>query len=202
MNNPELFKKNNYLDLKGVIPIDVCRIVTKYSLLKEETSFEPETGDNAQVQNSHSVYGDTLMETMLYFLHPHLEKNTGLDLCPTYSYYRVYRPGMVLEKHKDRPSCEISATVCFGFRYNNTDQDYRWGMYVDTPQGGKMIPQNPGDIIVYKGCEVDHWRDSFNCGNNSYQVQAFLHFIDKNGPYYPEYAYDNRAGIGYLNKQA
>ena len=196
--NTAMFKDNRYLDLKNIVPVDLCRIVTKYALLKEETEFSPELGNNAQVENAHSVYSDTLMETMLHFLLPHIEKNTGLSLCPTYTYYRVYRPGMVLDRHKDRPSCEISTTVCFGFNYINVSSDYKWGMYVEP---GNLITQNPGDIIIYRGCEVEHWRDSFSAGSKSYQVQAFFHYIDKNGPFYPEYAYDKRPGIGYqLNK--
>lgn len=201
MNNSELFEKNRYLDLKGIIPIDLCRVVTKYALLKEETCFEPELGESAQVKNAHSVYGDTLMETLLFFLQPHIEKNTGLEVFPTYSYYRVYRPGMILEKHKDRPSCEISATVCFGFKYFGTDPTFRWGMYIDSPNGQNLVTQDPGDVIIYRGCELDHWRDPFKAEENSYQVQAFLHFINKNGPFYPEFCYDKRPGIGYLNKK-
>jgi hypothetical protein len=194
MNNPVLFKEHKYLDLKNIVPTDICKIITKYSLLKEEIEFTPELGNNAQVENAHSVYGDTLMETMSHFLLPHMEKNTGLSLCPTYTYYRVYRPGMILDRHKDRPSCEISTTVCFGFNYSNKHADYRWGMYVEPDT---LITQNPGDLIVYRGCEVDHWRDPFDVGPGSYQVQAFFHYIDKNGPFYPEFSYDKRPGLGY-----
>jgi hypothetical protein len=212
MNTSEEFKKNKYLNLKKVVPVDLCRIVTKYALLKEEHEFSPEKGNNAQVKDAHSVYSDTLMETMMHFLLPHMEHHTGLSLCPTYTYYRVYRPGMILERHKDRPSCEISTTVCFGFNYNYVDPGYRWGMYVDKdswnvtgPSGGFisakntgiMIDQDPGDLIIYRGCEIEHWRDPFNAGPNSYQVQAFFHYVDKNGPFYPEYAYDKRPGIGF-----
>lgn len=192
--NTSIFKENRYLDLKNIVPVDLCRIITKYALLKEETEFSPELGNTAQVENAHSVYSDTLMETMLHFLLPHMEKNTGLSLCPTYTYYRVYRPGMILDRHRDRPSCEISTTVCFGFNYANVNPDYKWGMYIEP---GNLITQNPGDIIIYRGCELDHWRDSFSAGPGSYQVQAFFHYIDKNGPFYPEHAYDKRPGIGY-----
>ena len=191
--NPTLFKEQKYLALEKLIPIDVCRIVGKYALLKEKTEFTPETGTEAQVENAHSVYGDTLMETLLHFLKPHIEHATGLELCPTYTYYRVYRPGMKLDIHRDRPSCEISSTVCFDFKYMLKDAAYRWGMYVEP---GTLICQNPGDAIIYRGCEVDHWRDVFDAGPDSYQVQAFFHFIDKNGPFYPEYAYDKRAQLG------
>jgi hypothetical protein len=212
MNNLLSFKENRYLSLTNIIPLDLCRIVTKYALLKEETEFTPEIGNGAQVENAHSVYSDTLMETLMHFLLPHMEKNTGLSLCPTYTYYRVYRPGMTLDRHKDRPSCEISTTICFGFKYNHVSPEYRWGMYVDKDSWdtygqhgefisaknlGTPITQNPGDLIIYKGCDIEHWREPFLVGPGSYQVQAFFHYIDKNGPFYPEYAYDKRNGIGH-----
>jgi hypothetical protein len=215
MTNPEQFKQDSYLDLKSVLPADICRVATKYALLKEECEFTPE-GADAQVAGVHSVYSDTLMETLLHFLLPIMEKNTGLSLCPTYTYYRVYRPGADLKRHKDRESCEISTTVCLGNNYIVSDPSYNWGMYVDKestkvsfgPNGefisgnnpGQCIKQNPGDIIVYRGCDVEHWRDPFVAATGSYQVQAFFHYIDKNGPFYPKFAFDNRPGIGWKHK--
>jgi hypothetical protein len=193
MNSTELFKQNKYIAIQKLVPIDLCRVITKYALLKEATEFTPELGEGAQVQNAHSVYGDTLMETMIHFLQPHIEKNTGLSLCPTYTYYRVYRPGMSLDIHRDRPSCEISTTVCFGFEYTNCPLDYRWGMHVEPDN---YIEQDPGDAIIYRGCDVDHWRDRFVAEAGSYQVQAFFHYIDKSGPFYPEYAYDRKIKSG------
>jgi hypothetical protein len=198
MNNQEFFTKNKYAIAKKMIPLDLCRVITRYALLKEETEFSPDLGPRAQVENAHAVYSDTLMETMMYFIKPHMESNTGLSLCPTYTYYRVYRPGMKLDVHRDRPSCEISTTICFGFDYKSTDPNYRWGMSVEP---GILINQEPGDAIIYRGCEVDHWRDVFKVGPGSYQVQAFFHYIDTNGPFYPEYAYDRRAGLGIRNDQ-
>lgn len=194
MTSVEDFKKNKYLDIKGMIPLDICKIITKYSLLKEEIEFSPERAGE-QVENAHSVYSDTLMETMLYFLQPHLEKYTGLVLCPTYSYYRVYRPGMKLDRHIDRESCEISTTVCFGHKYVNVGSSYNWGMYVASKP--EAISQNPGDMIIYQGPKLEHWRDTFEAGPGSYQVQAFFHYIDKNGPFYPEFSFDKRKSIGY-----
>ena len=193
MNYPELFKKQNYLTMKGVVPLDLCRIVTKYALLKEENEFLPDEGPEAQVENAHAVYADTLMETMMHFMHPHMENYTGLSLCPTYSYYRVYRPGMELTKHRDRESCEISTTVCFGFNYQLKDENYRWGMYVEPDV---FCPQDPGDLIIYRGCDITHWREQFDAAPSSYQVQAFFHYINKDGPYYPEFKYDRRQRIG------
>ena len=102
---------------------------------------------------------------------------------------------MELHRHRDRPSCEISTTVCFGFNYKSTPADYRWGMYVEPDM---LINQDPGDAIIYRGCDVEHWRDPFVASNTSYQVQAFFHYIDVNGPFYPEYAFDKRPKLGVL----
>jgi hypothetical protein len=211
MTNSEYFKQHHYTSIPGLVPEEICNVATKYALLKMETEFHPET-TGQQVPGTHSIYSDTLMETLMYFMLPHMEKHTGLELCPTYSYYRVYKSGDDLFRHKDRPSCEISTTVCLGFKYNHKDPDYRWGIYVDElsfntpmPDGkfvssnnpGVRIDMNPGDVVIYRGCDVEHWRDIFDAEEGSYHVQAFLHYIDKNGPNYPEYAYDKRKGIGH-----
>lgn len=213
MSTIEEFKLNRYLELTSLLPKDVCKIATKYALIKEQVEFSPELGADAQVHGAHSVYGDTLMETLMFFTKAHAEKLTGLELAACYTYYRVYRPGSVLARHKDRPSCEISMTTCLGFNYVDTDPGYNWGMYVDPespkiphgPNGefisnnqpGKMIQQTPGDSILYRGCEVEHWRDPLIGGPGTYQVQAFFHFINKNGPYYPKFEYDGRPGLGF-----
>ena len=38
-----------------------------------------------------------------------------------------------------------------------------------------------GDAMVYKGCEVEHWREPYNEGTKLAQV--FLHYVDANGPH-------------------
>lgn len=212
MNHPEHFHQHGYAFVKDLIPQDICKIATKYALIQETVNFREE-GEYAQVPESHAMYSDILMETLLFFMLGHMEKLTGLELFPTYSYYRVYRPGMELERHKDRPACEISTTACLGYQYNDVDESYSWGMFVDEKSRGIakedgiyfvsagnpgiMLPQKPGDLIVYRGYDIEHWREPFAAGPGSYQVQAFFHYIDKNGPYYPEHCYDTRPGLGY-----
>jgi hypothetical protein len=197
MNNVEYFINNGYVHVPEIIPKFLCKIITSYALLKESTEFD---ASDDQVKGAHSVYADTLMETMLHFLQPYMEKNTGLELCPTYSYYRVYRPGMTLDKHKDRESCEISTTVCFGYNYSDLP-DLRWSMYVQGRNQTEIkVIQNIGDLLIYKGCEVEHWRDPFVAPEKSYQIQGFFHYINKNGPFYPDFAFDKRPSLGWKKK--
>lgn len=218
MSNAEHFRNKKYAFIPGMIPLEICNLASRYALIQRDAEYTPEDDPEAQVYMSHSRYSDTLMETLLYFLHPQLEKQLNMELCPTYSYYRVYTPGHDLKRHKDRESCEISTTICLGHNYINKDPNYNWGMYVDpesyvnkinydtegnfitSNNKGIMHPQNPGDVIAYRGCDIEHWRDPFEGEDGSWQVQVFCHFIDKNGPFYPEWAYDKRPGLGYTTK--
>ena len=66
--------------------------------------------NDKQVPNSYAKYGDRLMETLLVKTIAVMQKKTGLKLVPTYS-YKAYRKGNILQRHKDRPSCEISKSM-------------------------------------------------------------------------------------------
>ena len=79
MSQQNNFHKNKYVPIQNIVPLDLCRIVTKYALMKEENEFSAESGAEAQVENAHSVYSDTLMETLLHFLRPHIEKYTETE---------------------------------------------------------------------------------------------------------------------------
>jgi hypothetical protein len=106
---------------------------------------------------------------------------TGMDLTPQYSYWRFYEKGEELLRHKDRQSCEISMTISLGRNYANIEDKYSWPIFIQD-DNNKEIPVhlNDGDMLIYKGCELDHWREPLK-GNH--HAQLFLHYNDKNGPY-------------------
>jgi hypothetical protein len=51
---------------------------------------------------------------------------------------------------------------------------------------------NPGDAVIYLGCELDHWREEFK---GDWQAQCFLHYVDANGPN-EKWKLDGRQYIG------
>lgn len=189
----EEFKKNKYVLIKDAVDKKIVNLISQYALIDEKNDFTLEEGKHPQIHNSHSQYSDGLMESFLLEMHSFMEEATGLKLYPTYSYYRVYRPGAILVKHKDRPSCEISTTVTLNFDYCGAD--YTYPIFVD----GHKCVMDSGDLVIYRGCEVDHWREEFKAPEGSYQVQVFLHYVDANGPY-ADFKFDKRPFIGY-NKE-
>jgi hypothetical protein len=139
-----------------------------------------------QVPGVYSEYSDMVMETLLVKVLPILEKETDSKLMPTYSYMRVYEKGSVLKKHTDRYSCEVSTTLNLG--------GDMWSIYLkDTEEKVIEIKLEPGDMLIYSGCELEHWRDEFEgelCG------QVFLHYNDMSNPKWKDNAYDGRPHLG------
>ena len=115
-------------------------------------------------------YGDPATDSILICKLDLMQKETGMELLPTYSFWRMYTYLADLKKHKDRPSCEISVTV----KINSCGEP--WPIFIE----GKKIDLENGDGLIYKGCENEHWREEFQ---GDWHSQVFLHYVNKNGPH-------------------
>ena len=187
----------NYLKLKR----EAVFFMYKNNIVNENTFLG--FWNDAQFSNTYSCYADFVMETLLLKLLPIVEKHTNLKLVPTYSYTRLYKTGDELKRHKDRPSCEVSTTLCLGYNNQNLKdkkkdwEKYNWPMWVDETGGfgnkGAPIHMEPGDMIVYRGCIIEHWREPF-LGNN--HAQVFLHYNDVDGPFGENCVFDGRHHLG------
>lgn len=189
MNKAKEFKEKKYVVVKNAITKELAELITQYALFDEMQDFTPDT---AQVIGAHSKYADPMMESLLLKLQPLMEESTGLSLYPTYAFHRVYRNGAILHPHKDRYSCEISTTISFCYSYD--DKEYQWPIIID----GTKITLEPGDMAIYRGIELEHSRDPFLPKENAWHVQAFLHYVDVNGPH-ADWKWDKRPSLGMLS---
>lgn len=191
----DAFAEHKYILIPGFFSQDICEIAKTYALFKRDFEKNIEVGVQ-QVPNTHSVYGDHLMESMMLFALPWVEKITRLSLFPTYAHYRVYKPGDELKKHIDRPACEISLSLCLGSEYVNTPADFSWGIWANSRHSApKEYKMRPGDALLYRGMDVLHWREPFKAGEGSFLAQVFLHYVDANGPH-ANWKFDKRERLG------
>ena len=196
------FKKNKYEVMKKVISTEIADFAFAYFLNKRRTArflfdqkyISPFTEywgvwNDEQVPNTYSHYADLVMETLLQKVQPLMEKYTGLKLSPTYAYARIYKKGDILARHKDRFSCEISTTLNLG--------GDSWPIYLDPTgkkeQAGIKVDLKPGDMLIYSGCELEHWREEFT-GKDCAQV--FLHYNKKGSKMAKENEFDKRPFLG------
>jgi hypothetical protein len=203
------FKDNSYVVIKEVIPKDMCALLYEYTKIQTaaidfkmtyhseiyDTEWDGNFGD-IQAPRAYCKYGDPIFDALLKLLHPNMQNYTGLNLAYNYSYWRLYQKGNVLERHVDRPSCEISTTLCLGYDTSNVDAEqypnYSWPMFVKDKNGNELpVSLNPGDMIIYRGCDLDHWRERF-IGKN--HAQVFMHFNDNDGVF--KNNHDGRALLG------
>jgi hypothetical protein len=193
------FKKDKYCVIRQTISKDLAAFVANYFSIKKQvydtcrqtrfiSPYEDLLGEyeaaDGQIPHTYSNYADIAMETLMLKCQPIMEKTTGLKLTPAYTYARIYKNGDVLTRHKDRFSCEISTTMNLG--------GDPWPIYLD-PTGengiesgfnqtvkikrnankGIKVDLKPGDMLVYSGCKLEHWRNKFK-GKEC--IQAFLHY--------------------------
>ena len=196
------FQKNKYSVLRNAISKEIADFVYNYFLNKRKVArflfdqkyISPFTEyfgvwNDEQVPNTYSHYSDIAMETLLEQVKPVMEKHTSLKLSPTYAYARIYKKGDVLARHKDRYSCEISTTLNLG--------GDPWAIYLDPTgnkgQAGIKVDLKPGDMLIYSGCDLEHWREEFtgkDCG------QVFLHYNKSSSKTAKENLYDKRPFLG------
>ena len=210
------FKKNKYTVIRQAISKDLASFIANYFSMQKQVYdtcraaryFSPfETilgyyeGKNEQIPDTYSQYSNMAMETLLLKCQPGMEKATGLKLYPAYTYARIYKKGDELKRHKDRFSCEISTTMNLG------GDD--WPIYlspnenVGAPDGknitaaskakGVRVDLKPGDMLVYRGVELEHWREKFK---GKQCIQVFLHYNNRKTKGSRDNMFDKRPHLG------
>ena len=191
-----------YKVIRKAISEELAQFVYEYFLMKRKVArkfyddryispynYDWGVWNDEFVPETYSHYCDIAMDTLLKRLKPLMEDETGLKLNETYSYARIYKKGDILARHKDRYSCEISTTLNLG--------GDSWPIYIEPSgeegQEGSKVILEPGDMLIYRGSELEHWRDEFE-GDNCAQV--FLHYNDATKPLSEENKYDKRPFLG------
>jgi len=208
------FQEKKYQVIKNAVSYELANFIFNYFLLKRDAvkyMYEKNitydigmlgTWTDKQVPNTYSIYGDPVFDTLLMKVLPVMKQETDLDLIPTYSYARIYKKGDILRRHKDRPSCEISTTLNLGGTpwpifidgtgADNVIDEYKNIHKPNAPEGTKVLLE-VGDMLVYSGCELEHWREPLEgetCG------QVFLHYNHVNGPFADKNKFDGRPLLG------
>lgn len=212
------FMENRYVVLRNFVPkeilemgMDVWKTIENQKHLYDEMfQLEKDPINDAPEESFFSSSGAycTPMGVMLHrWITKELENTIDLSLKETYSYTRKYERQAYLRSHTDRPSCEISSTLCLDYKSDDGSPWKIWvkndDNYVAMEDGSnwdfeeicrrsqdipirqrkedpsiKCLTLEPGDLLLYQGPNVIHWRDTF-IGDYSYHI--FFHWYNELG---------------------
>lgn len=204
--NNEEFDKNGYLVLKNLWDVedlycDPPKVKGQFNYFGSIDKFQHNPSEN-QVEGSTSRYYYPPYKFAHSQIRLKVEKAIGSKLYNTYYYDRFYNPGQELKCHTDRPACEISVTIHISSNVSNP-----WPVWIKSPDEYKddskseivkkgencSVVLQPGDGMVYKGCERPHWRETLpreykrTWYGRKYEVeglyyhQVFFHYVLANG---------------------
>ncbi len=195
----ESFDRDGYLVLPALcdpealaVPVPHQRGQVNYWGRKlDQFSYSP---DEAQVPGSLATYNRPQYREEHARVRLALEQTIGRRLYNTYYYDRFYWSGQALSKHADRDACEISVTIHVGSSLAES-----WPIWVKTPDTyadktnrevittgeHRSVLLQPGDAMLYKGCERPHWREPMpgdqRPGMESWHHQIFMHYVLQDG---------------------
>ena len=180
------FHCQGFQKVKNFIPPVFSSYLQNYFTLRAHT--DPSLKGDSQAPNSHCVYGDPAFDVFMAMSTGNIENIVGKKLIPQYTYARIYKNGSVLKRHSDRPECQYSVSLSLGGVY-----DSLWPIWIKDYDGkDHCVSLDEGDVVVYHGTALDHWRDKFD-GERQYQL--FMHYVDAEGEY-KDRVFDGRRTLG------
>ena len=146
------FKKNGYQVVKNFLEPEFVSFIQEYFFVR--IAAQQATND-PQAPFSYSFYADPLIETILGKSCKPLGELVGLRLLPQYTYARLYKEKDELVIHRDRPECEISATLSLGFPEGEEINPILFSKN-ENKSDAVEIKLNPGDLCLYRGCDYNN----------------------------------------------
>lgn len=145
------------------------------------------TRDSGYVHGGEDEYGPVVGELLLRHCRPAVEAVVGRELIESYAYWRIYKPGAELLKHKDRPGSEIAVSITI----EADPAEAIWPIMLEDIEGQtSSLTLKPGSGVIYRGHKVPHWREKLKSGS---QKQLMLFYVLKDGKF-TDLVYDGRDG--------
>lgn len=160
--------KNKCCLVKNIVSDDMLKHIN--TMLELEALRGSEISN--QVPGSQEFYNPLYLNVLNQILRDKIKKLVQKEsLYSTYTFYRKYYQGQKLEKHVDRPSCEISFSLCLAMK----DKTNPWAIYFEDTDTDTVFEAKPevGDGVIYLGCVTPHWREVCE---QEWHKQVFFHY--------------------------
>lgn len=149
------FVENGYCELVGLLHTAHATALNRYyeSLIQ---CGRWKLGD-AQVPFRHGWHNEFVSRYFHHQFTDAVSRAAGEPVRPSYTYVSAYRPGAVLKPHVDRKQCVFTLSILI--EPVSATRTERWPLWFQTDRGNISVTQASGDGVLFRGCDLPHWRD-------------------------------------------
>jgi hypothetical protein len=112
---------------------------------------------DAQVKRRYGYHNESVSRYFHHQLIDFVGRVAGERVKPTYAYVSAYQEGAVLRPHIDRRQCVFTLSLWLDHQPDAKRES--WPLWFQTEQGPVALTQSAGDAVLFRGCELPHWRD-------------------------------------------
>lgn len=112
------------------------------------------------------LHNDPAARTLHAPLTPLVSRLAGEPLKPSFSYLIKYLEGAALDAHRDREQCGVTAVLQVDFDPDPAGAT-PWPLIFVTPAGPEPVSVALGDLLVFRGTAIEHYREPLTCGRSS-----------------------------------
>ncbi len=111
-----------------------------------------------QVRLRHGYHNESVSRYFHHQLAGFVSLVAGEPVKPTYAYVSAYKQGAVLRPHVDRKQCVFTLSLWVDYSAHLSSPE-PWPLWFQTNEGKVAVTQRSGDAVLFRGCELPHWRD-------------------------------------------
>tara|TARA_R110000824_G_scaffold7066_1_gene32281 strand:- start:3840 stop:4454 length:615 start_codon:yes stop_codon:yes gene_type:complete len=171
-------KKHGYFIERNFFNKPTTDILCLYSLksVRDQISVRGALDNPTEHKLSWNIRDDghAAFDAVLPSMTEKMSRLCKVELIPSYYYQRIYLKGADMDGHIDRDACQYSCSV-------NLGQSEQYPIYILDKHTNKYTEAllEPGDAMIYMGCEQRHFRKIFR---GDWYSQLFLHWVDETRP--------------------
>jgi hypothetical protein len=169
-----LFLEKRYCALPSLIrKSHAAALARYYQALIDYGEWLP--GDE-QVCLRHGYHNETVSRYFHHQLAGFVSRVAGEPVKPTYAYVSAYKQGAVLRPHVDRKQCVFTLSLWIDYSTQSSSTE-PWPLWFQTNEGKVAVTQRSGDAVLFRGCELPHWRDRPPAGSAS--TTLLFHYVPR-----------------------
>jgi hypothetical protein len=169
----ELLSLEGHATLRGAVPRAQVAALARYYAAAVDNGLVP----YSEQEKRWPRHGDPVARLFHRLLAPVVQGVVREPIKPSYPYFAAYPRGACLPKHTDREQCEYTVTMLVGYEPAGRDE-LAWPICLEPPRRGHRsvrVRQRPGDMAIFKGREIPHWRPVLRAASRS--MHLFFHFV-------------------------